>query len=208
MSSPPSLVPRLIALDWGTSSLRAYLLGDEGAVIERRAEPWGILQRPDTDFQTTFHSMTGDWRQRHSGLPVVASGMIGSAQGWVEAPYVRAPAGVADVAGALTPVPGAALHIVPGIAQHAPSPDVMRGEETQLFGALAGRSDLAERASFVFPGTHSKWVRVVGGRVHGFTTFMTGELFAVLRAHSILGRLAGSGSEPTDVEGGDAAFTR
>jgi 2-dehydro-3-deoxygalactonokinase len=179
----------LVALDWGTSSLRAYLLGDGGRVLDRRAEPWGILQVPERNFRGAFERITADWSTAEDPLPAIASGMIGSAQGWIEAPYVDLPAGLEQLAGGLAPVPGTTMRIVPGIAQRASSPDVMRGEETQIIGALAEEPGLAN-GLVVLPGTHSKWVRLAGGRVREFTTYMTGELFAVLRSHSILGRLA------------------
>jgi 2-dehydro-3-deoxygalactonokinase len=197
--------PRLIALDWGTSSLRAYLLGDGGMVLERRAQPLGILQVPDRDYDAVFRSIVGDWRARNPELPALASGMIGSAQGWIEAPYASLPADVASVAQALATVPGTRLRIVPGLAQRDGAPDVMRGEETQLFGALAESAALADGGVAVLPGTHAKWARLSRGRVVGFTTYMTGELFAVLSRHSILGRMAGAAGR--DVEQG-AAFAR
>ena len=197
--------PRLVALDWGTTSLRAYLIGDGGVVLERRAEPLGILQVPERDFRAVFDSVTAEWRARHPALPAIASGMIGSAQGWIEAPYTSLPADVGSVARSLATVPGVALRIVPGLAQRGGSPDVMRGEETQLFGAMIGSSALAEGGVAVLPGTHAKWARVAGGRIAGFTTYMTGELFAVLARHSILGRLAPPAAG--DVEPG-AAFAR
>lgn len=183
----------LIALDWGTSSLRAYLLGEGGRIVDRRAEPWGILQVPERDFGAVFEQVTSDWSREHGALAALASGMIGSAQGWVEAAYVELPAGLAKLAGGLTPVPGTRLRIVPGVAQRGNSPDVMRGEETQIVGALASAPDLADSV-VILPGTHSKWVRLTAGLVSHFTTFMTGELFAVLRTHSILGRLAPAGA--------------
>ena len=183
-------VPRLIALDWGTTSLRAYLLGDDGAMLDRRAEPLGILQLPGRDFAGAFRTVTGAWTDRNRDLPAIASGMIGSAQGWLEAPYVDVPADVAAVARRLVTEPESGLRIVPGLAQRGTAPDVMRGEEAQLFGAMTRAPSLALGGRVVLPGTHSKWVQVREGRVEGFTTYMTGELFAVLSAHSILGRLA------------------
>ena len=184
----------LVALDWGSSSLRAYLLDESGRILDRRAEPWGILQLPDRDFRGAFHRITEGWSTVARPLPAIASGMIGSAQGWVEAPYVDLPAGAEQLARQLAPVPDTPLRIVPGLAQRGASPDVMRGEETQIVGALAAEPDLAD-GLVLLPGTHSKWVRLAGGRVREFTTYMTGELFAVLRAHSILGRLASAGAE-------------
>jgi len=198
---------RLIALDWGTSSLRAYLLGDAGVVLDRRAEPLGILNVTDRDFASVFAAVTEEWRRANPGIPALASGMIGSAQGWVEAAYVDVPADLDAVARGLVTVPGTTLRLVPGLAQRGASPDVMRGEETQIFGALAQRSELGGRATLVMPGTHSKWVRLAEGGIAGFTTYMTGELFAVLRAHSILGRLASPDTRPIG-EAAEAAFTR
>ncbi len=121
--------------------------------------------------------------------------MIGSKQGWIEAPYVDCPGGFADLSPGLRATVDGALRIVPGIAWQVPglAPDVMRGEETQIFGALD-----ADDASglFILPGTHSKWARVTAGRIASFATFMTGEIFAVLRQHSILGRLMASDAMP------------
>ena len=193
----PSSPPRLIALDWGTSSLRAYLLADRGDVLAERAEPWGIMRLPDGDFAKAFRAIAGDWLDRHAALPVIAAGMIGSAQGWREVPYQPCPAGFRDLAAGLRAVEagdGVTLHIVPGVKQEAdlPSvlPNVMRGEETQVVGALERVPALFDSARLVMPGTHSKWVDVRQGRIQSFTTSMTGELFAVLRDHSILGRPA------------------
>jgi 2-dehydro-3-deoxygalactonokinase len=195
--SSASAVARLIALDWGTTSLRAYLLGDGGAVLERRAEPLGILHVPERDFGAAFDRITSEWRGRSSAVPAIACGMIGSAQGWIEAPYASVPADLDSVARALVTVPGGGLLIVPGLAQRRGAADVMRGEETQLFGAMDCSAALASGGVAVLPGTHSKWARVARGRIEGFTTYITGEMFAVLSRHSILGRLAEGG-------GGDA----
>jgi len=194
-----------VALDWGSSSLRAYLLGEGGKILDRRAEPWGILQLPDRDFEGAFHRITEGWSSGAGSLPAIASGMIGSAQGWVGAAYVDLPGGAEQLARELAPVPGAPLRIVPGLAQRGHSPDVMRGEETQIVGALTLQPDIAG-GLVVLPGTHSKWVRLAGELVREFTTYMTGELFAVLRAHSILGRLAPTGAADSDP--GSPAFAR
>jgi 2-dehydro-3-deoxygalactonokinase len=134
-------------------------------------------------------------------VPLIASGMIGSRQGWVEAPYCECPAGFDAIAAALSRVPGTRLVIVPGLMCRDTDgvPDVIRGEETQVFGALSER--IGARQVVVLPGTHSKWVVAGPDGVESFATFMTGELYAVLREHSILGRLAVSGVD-------DAAFDR
>jgi len=202
VDTPPA---RLIALDWGTSALRAYLLGDDGAVLDTRSEAWGIMQLPSGGFPAAFEGVTDEWRRFAPGLPAIASGMVGSAQGWVEAPYCNAPAGSAELAGALASAADGRLFIVPGVVQDGGAPNVMRGEETQIVGALAARPDLAERSLLVLPGTHSKWVGVADGRIRDFTTYMTGELFAVLSSASILGRFArDAGRDPTPESARDA----
>jgi 2-dehydro-3-deoxygalactonokinase len=181
----------LIALDWGTTSLRGWLIAVDGAILDRRVGGPGILGVGDADFATAYRRFVDDW----PALPTLASGMVGSKQGWVEAPYVGCPGGFADVVAGLRATPDDAVRIVPGIAWHMPglAPDVMRGEETQIFGALD-----ADDASglFILPGTHSKWARVASGRIASFATYMTGEIFAVLRQHSILGRLMAPGAMP------------
>ena len=186
-------VPRLIGLDWGTSSLRAYLLADAETVVEARCRPWGIMHTPPGGFAAAFHDTVGDWRAAYRAVPAIASGMIGSTQGWAQAPYCACPAGPHELASALTPVvmgTDDVLYIVPGIEQHGDAPNVMRGEETQIAGALALNDALHDQSLLVLPGTHSKWVAVRDGRVEHFDTYMTGELFATLRDHSILGRPA------------------
>ena len=196
----------LIALDWGTSTVRASLLGDGGRVLATQSRPWGIMHTPGRDFAAAFHAVTGDWRAGEPALPAIASGMIGSAQGWIQAPYCPCPASPADLAASLVtvPAPGGVLHIIPGVAQHGATPNVMRGEETQVAGALALHGGRAADTLFVLPGTHSKWVEVRDGRIRRFDTHMTGELFAVLRDHSILGRPAAEAAAPA--RDGGAAF--
>lgn len=184
---------RLIAIDWGTSSLRGALLDTDGKVLEERSDARGILTVPEGGFPAVFETLFGDW-MRLEGTRCLISGMAGSKQGWVEAPYCACPAGRVEVGrkiidlnidmGAL---PGARIAIVPGLSdEHDGVPDVMRGEEVQIFGAMAitGQSD----GVFVLPGTHNKWVTVKKGRVAGFRTYMTGEFYALLSQHSILAR--------------------
>lgn len=182
--------PSLIALDWGTTSLRAYLLADGETVLERTDRPRGILNVTERNFDAALDEAVGAWPARMPRLPILASGMIGSRQGWREAPYADCPAGLDALARRLVEVPtrgGAVLRIVPGVALVDADgvPDVMRGEETQILGQFAaGDSGVA-----VLPGTHSKWVLVEGGRIGRFATFMTGEAFAAMKGHTILGRL-------------------
>jgi 2-dehydro-3-deoxygalactonokinase len=190
----------MIVIDWGTSSFRAYRLAEDGTVRERREAPLGILQLKGPNFAGALESQVGHWEAEDDG-PVLMSGMIGSRQGWVEAPYVECPAGPADVAGHLMPVAWRErkLWIVPGLVDRTRGvPDVMRGEETQLFGVMDTLGP--GRHTVCLPGTHSKWVRIEHGRIAGFRTHMTGEVFAVLKQHSILGRLM------TGAADDDAAF--
>jgi len=202
--------PRLIALDWGTTSLRAWLLGDGGTVIDSAAFPWGIMAVPDGDFAKALATVTGPWTQHHEALPMLASGMVGSAQGWREIPYVDCPAGVDELVAALRRqlAEGATLPIVPGVTIGGAFPDVMRGEEAQIAGALELIPALHAHARLVLPGTHSKWVTVRDGAIVAFTTSITGELFAVLSKHSILGRpaLAAGKTAPGQTQESWAAF--
>lgn len=192
----------LIAIDWGTTSARAYRLDETGAVLDAKSAPLGIQAVTDRQFAVALESLLEDWRGE--AAPRIACGMIGSRQGWIEAPYVGCPVDLAGLGGHLARTPGAELAIVPG-AQCVDAcgvPDVMRGEETQIAGALGADRD---RMLAVLPGTHSKWAIVEHGRLMAFATFMTGELFAVLLAHSILGRMA---DRATPNEGADEAFAR
>ncbi|WP_026190459.1 2-dehydro-3-deoxygalactonokinase [Methylobacterium sp. WSM2598] len=185
----------MIAIDWGTSSARAYRLGPAGSVTERRETGRGIMQVAGGDFPAALRDLAGDWIAAGEGR-VLLSGMIGSRQGWREVPYRACPAGLADLAAGVeaVPFPGAAVRIVPGLSARDASgiPEVMRGEEVQVFGALDGR----EEALLCLPGSHSKWVRVRGGRIAGFVTSLTGEAFAALREHTILGRMMRGAPEP------------
>lgn len=197
MDTVTTAAPALIALDWGTSSLRAYLLTADGAILDRKASPHGIQNLPEpgaAGFERAFADIAGAWLAADPALSVVAGGMVGSAQGWIEAPYVPCPAGPADLAAAAaiaTTADGRRILIAPGVldAPADAAPDVMRGEEIQIAGALAADPTWSHAARIVLPGTHSKWVDVVDGRIIRLATYMTGELFAVLRQHSILGRL-------------------
>jgi 2-dehydro-3-deoxygalactonokinase len=195
----PAPAPRLIALDWGTSSLRAYLLGEGGEVLAQSVKPWGIMRTSKRSFAKVFVAMVGEWRRRWPNLPALASGMIGSAQGWREAPYAPCPADLQSLAAGLVSVTEGGrmqLHIVPGVVEEGAIPDVMRGEETQIVGAMELDSRLRRMARLVLPGTHSKWVELRKERIQSFSTYMTGELFAVLRDHSILGRAVVASAAP------------
>ncbi|MBL8277851.1 MAG: 2-dehydro-3-deoxygalactonokinase [Pelomonas sp.] len=180
---------RLIALDWGSTRLRAFLLGDGGAVLASRQTDQGASTLSGAAaFEQALAGVAGDWRAARPGLAVLACGMVGSQHGWREAPYAPCPADAAALA-AHTLRLDHGVHILPGLLHDGAQPDVMRGEETQIVGALALHPALAEGACLVLPGTHAKWARVHDGRVTGFATHMTGELYALLRQHSVLARL-------------------
>jgi len=180
---------RLVAVDWGTSSLRGALLDAGGKVLEERSDARGILKVPAGGFPEVFESLFADWMQP-AGTRCLISGMAGSKQGWVEAPYCACPAGRVEVGHRIIDIdvrPGSRISIVPGLRdEHDGVPDVMRGEEVQIFGAMALMD--VDEGVFVLPGTHNKWVTVKKGRVKGFRTFMTGEFYALLSQHSILAR--------------------
>lgn len=200
------MAPELIALDWGTSSLRAYLMAT-GQVLEQRHSAHGIQHLPcpgSEGFKQAFKAIAGDWVQAWPHLPVFACGMVGSAQGWREAPYVRCPADMQALAENSVSIDsglGPLITIAPGVLydQAHELPDVMRGEETQIAGALLINHHLADRSCIVLPGTHSKWAQVEGGKITRYSTYMTGEMYDVLRRYSILGRLLPQG-EVTDVD--------
>jgi 2-dehydro-3-deoxygalactonokinase len=195
---------QLIALDWGTTSLRAYRLGEHGRVLEHRSLSAGIMQLPSAPrlirgeqisngFELAFDEACGDWLDAEPTLPVIACGMVGSAQGWREAVYQQTPASVAALSSALVTVRsvrGVDVHIIPGILQRSELPNVMRGEETQVLGILDSlpAGEAAKPQLIGLPGSHSKWVRAVNGRIEHFDTFMTGEVYAALSSHTILGR--------------------
>ncbi|WP_237214510.1 2-dehydro-3-deoxygalactonokinase [Falsiroseomonas oryziterrae] len=184
----------MIGVDWGTTSLRAYRIEAGGAVADRLDRPGGILTVPAGCFPDALREAIGPWLAAGE-TRVLLCGMVGSRQGWVEAPYLRCPAGPAEIAAATIPVPfdGAEVRLVPGLTTEDASgiPDVMRGEETKLV-ALATRLD---DALACLPGTHSKWARLESDRVAHFTTHMTGEVFAAVSQHTILARTSAEGPE-------------
>ena len=187
---------RIIVADWGTTRFRAYLVED-GATVDRVASDEGVSALKAGEHQGVFRRHCGRWLDAEPDAPVLLVGMVGSREGWVEAPYAACPAGADDIARALIDVElggGRRGHIVPGLCCE-PQPgavDVMRGEETLVLGT--GVAD----GLVCLPGTHPKWVEMKGGRVARFATYFTGELYALLRHHSMVGRPA---TEPEDPAG-------
>src|SRR5271165_274387 len=198
----------MIGVDWGTSQLRAYQIHENGAVVGSRSAPKGILSVPNGAFTDTLESVISDWLDLEP-LPILMTGMIGSRQGWLEAPYVSCPATASNIARGLAEVSwGKARRgfICPGLTCLDPEavPDVMRGEEVQVIGVLAAQGNHV--TAICHPGTHSKRIAVSDGSIRGFTTYLTGELFAVLCEHSILGRTMTKG--PVDWEAFDEGVAR
>jgi 2-dehydro-3-deoxygalactonokinase len=185
----------LLAVDWGTTNCRAYLLDGEGRVLRQTASALGILSVPKGAFPDVLAAMQ---RELDADAAVLIAGMAGSNRGWFEAPYVAAPATAEAIAAAALAVPGApGVRILPGVRMPPPHrADVMRGEETQILGAGV------EDGLLCLPGTHTKWARVQAGAVESFTTTMAGETFNLLRKHSILsGSLPPEPSHTLDTDG-------
>lgn len=195
-----------IAVDWGTTSLRATAMTAAGPV-DLGHSPRGMnAVRPD-EFETALLDLLGQsGRLDQSGpLDVVACGMVGARQGWIEAPYRPVPCTPLGPGLIRAPArrPGLTVHIAPGLSQHTP-PDVMRGEETQVAGFLSLHPGWD--GILCLPGTHSKWVAVSAGEVTGFRTVMTGELFHLLKSQSVLRHSIAQGDDGTDPDQRHAAF--
>ena len=170
-----------LALDWGTTNRRVYALAADGKLLHRAQDDRGVLAVPAGTYPAEIEAI----RDAHGDLPILAAGMIGSTRGWHDVPYVAAPADPVALAAGAVQV-GQGVTILPGIARRDESrADVMRGEEVQVFGAIAAGLAPAD-ALFCQPGTHNKWIVADGGTITDFTTAMTGELFALLKAHGIL----------------------
>jgi 2-dehydro-3-deoxygalactonokinase len=196
----------MIGVDWGTTSFRAFRIAPDGSIRDRRTALRGLVNVPDSRFADTLREEIGPWLAAGENH-VLLSGMIGSRQGWQETPYLPCPAGASDVAAGLMEIEfdWGQVKLVPGLSavDDAGVAEVMRGEETQVFGVVAAMGGTGVAC---LPGTHSKWVRVEGGRIVGFTTHMTGEAFGALRGHTILGRMMREG--PADGAPFDAGVRR
>ena len=181
-----------IAVDWGTTNRRAYLLDASGAQTDEMEDDQGILAVAPGQ----FHAGVQEIRARLGDKPLLMGGMIGSNRGWVEAPYVACPAGIAELAEHVRWIEGGRAGIVPGVSFLGDGrADVMRGEEVQILGAVADGT-IPWDALICHPGTHNKWIVVADGRIASFRTIMTGELFSLLRGHSILADLLSGDARP------------
>lgn len=174
-----------ITADWGTTNRRAYSIDSGGNCIAEFEDEKGILSVPKGGFE----GAVAEIRERLGDKPLLLAGMVGSNRGWIEAPYVPAPAAIEDLVGALAWPEAGRTAIVPGVSFVDPDEaDVMRGEEVQLLGALAAGS-VGRDALVCHPGTHNKWARLESGRISRFITVMTGELFSLLKSNGILADL-------------------
>lgn len=187
-----------VAVDWGTSNVRVWGIGPDGAVRFSESSDRGMGRITPADYPSVLNGLLAP--HDASGKDALVCGMAGARQGWKEAPYIETPAALTRlIEGAVVP-PGAPARILPGVCQRGGSEDVMRGEETQLLGLLALRPGYA--GPVVMPGTHSKWVELDGGRIVRFATAMTGELYDVLGTHSVLRHsLAGDREGPATEDG-------
>ncbi len=197
-----------VAVDWGTSNVRAWGLAADGTQTFANQSDRGMGKISRGDYPSVLAELIGD--NAPAGTPAIICGMAGARQGWLEAPYLDTPADLTRlIAGAVTPEgTDFAARILPGVCQRtAGHEDVMRGEETQLLGLLALRSGFSGTA--ILPGTHSKWVTIEDGRITRFSTAMTGELYEVLSQHSVLRHsFTGTGVEGPEIEDGIAEGMR
>lgn len=174
-----------IAVDWGTTNRRGYLIADGGRMTDEMEDNRGILAVGRDGFDRAVAELKG----RLGDRPLLLAGMVGSNRGWVEAPYVPCPAGLPELAANLRWVVPDRIAIVPGVSfDRSDAADVMRGEEMQILGAFA-EGLVAPDALICHPGTHNKWIKLEDGRIASFRTVMTGEMFNLLREHSILADL-------------------
>jgi 2-dehydro-3-deoxygalactonokinase len=193
-----------IAGDWGTSHLRLCLCDAEGTPLDHADGPGaaGI----GGDFAAVFDSLSSGWQAQHGTLTTVLCGMVGSSIGWTQTSYVGCPVRPAQIADACVELRGGRVHIVPGLScrNRLDAPDVMRGEETQILGALHLEPSLREgRHLLCLPGTHTKWALLEDGAVTEFLTAPTGEMFALICDHSVL---AGDGRRHAGADAGGVAF--
>ncbi|WP_426035044.1 2-dehydro-3-deoxygalactonokinase [Cypionkella sp. TWP1-2-1b2] len=198
--TPDWIAPDWIAVDWGTSNLRAWAMGAQGVLASGGSDE-GMGKLAQAEFEPALLRVIASWLGAEA-TPVIACGMVGARQGWMEAPYRRvpcAPVASGELMAVPTDDPRLQMMIAPGLSQAKPA-DVMRGEETQIAGALALLPGFD--GVFCLPGTHSKWVHVSAGEVVSFQTFMTGEMFALLSQQSVLRH--GMGGEGSDED----AFTQ
>lgn len=173
-----------IAVDWGTSSLRAWHMSPADVVLDQRRSDQGMGGLAPDAFEPALLTLVADWLEGRDTTDIVICGMAGARQGWQEAPYQAVPcAPVGPSVAVKTRDPRLNVHLLAGLCQNEPA-DVMRGEETQIAGYMAQNPTVS--GVLCLPGTHSKWARITSGKVTGFTTAMTGEVFSLLSKQSVL----------------------
>jgi 2-dehydro-3-deoxygalactonokinase len=180
-------MPNWIAIDWGTTNLRAWALAADGTLLSAASSAKGMSKLARSEFEPALLELVESWLPQSGVTPVIACGMVGARQGWIEAPYRSTPCvpiAVDRIAYPRTQDSRLKVAILPGISQLEPHPDVMRGEETQIAGLLSDMPTFEGVACL--PGTHTKWVQIRARQIMKFQTFMTGELFDLLRLHSVL----------------------
>jgi 2-dehydro-3-deoxygalactonokinase len=190
---------RFVAGDWGTSNLRLFLCDEGGAVLDSASGPGAADSQGQ--FATLFDSLLAKWAAPSQELPAVLCGMVGSTIGWTLAPYLACPARPEDIATACAALRDGRIRIIPGLScrNRFDAPDFMRGEETQILGAMELQPALRQgRRLLCLPGTHTKWVRLEDGAVIEFLTAPTGELFTLLRDRSVLVRERGGAADPSN----------
>lgn len=206
--------PELISVDWGTSNLRACLVGRDDQVIDQISSDQGLLSQPD-NFAQCLLSLIGHWLDPHAPLNIILSGMVGSPSGWQEVPHLPAPATIQDLvhgATRISQIQGSDAWIVPGVFGKGAAGihDIMRGEEMQFFGAehLQRIEGLPTPAYWCFPGTHNKWISA-GPTIDQFSTTMAGEFFDLARRHSLLAQsIEDDPTSATDPQAKTEAFSR
>ena len=172
-----------VALDWGTSNFRAYLM-DNNYVIDQVSTQEGMKFIDQNEFEKILIKNIDAWNNKFDIKVIIASGMVGAKQGWIEVPYINSPCDIRNLNfKSLKILDDVKIHILSGVSQFNPS-DVMRGEETQIAGFLLNNVDF--NGSICLPGTHSKWVNMNSYKIQEFTTFLTGELYEIVKKYSIL----------------------
>ena len=172
-----------VALDWGTSNFRAYLM-ENNNVIDQVSTQEGMKFVDQNEFESTLVKNITPWKKKFDINIVIASGMVGAKQGWIEVPYIKSPCNIRNLNfKTLNILDDINVHILSGVSQSNPS-DVMRGEETQIAGFLL--NNIGFNGSICLPGTHSKWVNLKSYNIHEFTTYLTGELYEIVKKYSIL----------------------
>lgn len=187
----PAASCQLVVIDWGTSSLRAYLVNTVGRIVQRRESQRGLATIAVGGFEQAMRESISDWMG--NGTHIIAAGMVTSRRGWIETPYCDCPCSLSELATKMETIElagGVDVSFVPGLRTADPPFDVIRGEEVQLLGV--GGSGVV-----VLPGTHSKWVRLQADSVVDFSTFVTGELRNLILDYSVIGQFA-QGREECD----------